>query len=133
MRKFAGMLTGVAAAFIMAGSAQAQDLSKTAKVYSFEIRPAVGVVVPLTDDLDTGWSRLSPRMQAEVGRSSFDGFWSTVSSVRTSGLSTSAGGSSVDVTLRYTMDDGRVSVERHRIDLVRDGGQYLIDDDTPVG
>ncbi len=55
MRKFAGMLTGVAAAFIMAGSAQAQDLSKTAKVYSFEIRPAVGVVVPLTDDLDTGW------------------------------------------------------------------------------
>jgi hypothetical protein len=72
-------------------------------------------------------------MQAEVGRSSFDGFWSTVSSVRTSGLSTSAGGSPVEVTLRYTMDDGRVSVERHRIDLVRDAGHFLIDDDTPIG
>ncbi len=82
-------------------------------------------------DLDTGWSMLSPRMQGEVGRSSYDGFWSTVSSVQASDFS--ARGNTVDVTLRYTMNDGRVLVERHRIDLVRGSDGYLIDDDTPIG
>jgi eukaryotic-like serine/threonine-protein kinase len=82
-------------------------------------------------DLDAGWSMLSPRMQAEVGRDSYDGFWGTVSSVRASDFSPR--GNTVDLTLRYTMDDGRVEAERHRIELVRDGGGYLIDDDTPVG
>ena len=82
-------------------------------------------------DLDAGWSMLSPRMQAEVGRSSYDGFWSTVSSVQASDFSPR--GNTVDVTLRYTMNDGRVLVERHRIDLVRGSDGYLIDDDTPIG
>jgi eukaryotic-like serine/threonine-protein kinase len=82
-------------------------------------------------DLDTGWSMLSPRMQGEVGRSSYDGFWSTVSSVQASDFSPR--GNTVDVTLRYTMNDGRVLVERHRIDLVRGSDGYLIDDDTPIG
>jgi hypothetical protein len=82
-------------------------------------------------DLDAGWSMLSPRMQAEVGRSSYDGFWNTVSSVQASDFSPR--GNTVDVTLRYTMTDGRVLVERHRIDLVRGSAGYLIDDDTPIG
>jgi hypothetical protein len=82
-------------------------------------------------DLDAGWRMLSPRMQAEVGRDSYDGFWSTVKSVQASQLAPD--GTTVGVTLRYTMDDGRVETERHRIDLVRRGGGYLIDDDTPVG
>lgn len=56
MRKLSGMLLGVAATFAVAGSAAAQDLSKTAKAYSFEIRPTVGIVFPLSPDgLDTGW------------------------------------------------------------------------------
>ncbi len=82
-------------------------------------------------DLDAGWSMLSPRMQAEVGRDSYDGFWSTVSSVQASNLSQD--GNTVDVTLRYRMDDGRVETEQHRIDLVSGDGGFLIDDDTPTG
>ncbi len=82
-------------------------------------------------DLDTGWSMLSPRMQAEVGRDSYDGFWSTVSSVEASDFSPH--GNAVDLTLRYTMNDGSVQVERHRIDLVRGDNGYLVDDDTAIG
>jgi serine/threonine protein kinase len=82
-------------------------------------------------DLDTGWSMLSPRMQAEVGRDSYDGFWGTVSSVEASDFSPH--GDTVDLTLRYTMDDGSVQVERHRIDLVRGDNGYLVDDDTAIG
>ncbi len=82
-------------------------------------------------DLDTGWSMLSPRMQAEVGRDSYDGFWGTVSSVEASDFSPH--GNAVDLTLRYTMNDGSVQVERHRIDLVRGDNGYLVDDDTAIG
>lgn len=82
------------------------------------------------DDLDAGWSMLSPGMKS-VGRDSYEGFWGSVSSVRASRFSPR--GDTVDLTLRYTMDDGRVSVERHRIELVRGNGGYLIDDDTPIG
>lgn len=82
-------------------------------------------------DLDTGWSMLSPRMQAEVGRDSYDGFWGTVSSVEAGDFSPH--GNAVDLTLRYTMNDGSVQVERHRIDLVRGDSGYLVDDDTAIG
>ncbi len=83
-------------------------------------------------DLDAGWGMLSPRMQARVGRGSYDGFWGTVSSVAASNLTRR--GDSVDVTLRYRMDDGRVETERHRIGLVPDGdGGQLIDSDTVIG
>ncbi len=83
------------------------------------------------DDLDAGWSMLSPRMQAEVGRDSYDGFWSTVSSVQASNLVQD--GDAVDVTLRYRMNDGSVQTEQHKIDLVTGDGGFLIDDDTPTG
>jgi serine/threonine protein kinase len=85
------------------------------------------------DDLDTGWSMLSPRMQSEVGRDSYDGFWGTIAAVQPSRLKTSPGGDSVDVTLRFTDNDGNVSVERHRIALVDGDGGYLIDDDQVIG
>jgi hypothetical protein len=42
-------------------------------------------------------------------------------------------GNAVDLTLRYTMNDGSVQVERHRIDLVRGDDGYLVDDDTAIG
>jgi hypothetical protein len=46
----------LAAAALMATAAEAQDLSKTAAKYSFEIRPTIGIVFPLSPDgLDTGW------------------------------------------------------------------------------
>ncbi len=94
------------------------------------VRDYYGIV---PDDLDTGWSMLSPRMQSEVGRGSYDGFWGTIASVQPSRLSASSGGNTVDVTLRFTRKDGSVSVERHRIDLVDGAGGHLIDDDQPIG
>jgi hypothetical protein len=94
------------------------------------VRDYYGVV---PDDLDTGWSMLSPRMQSEVGRDSYDGFWSTIDSVQPSRASTPAGGDVVDVTLRFTDNDGNVSVERHRLSLVEGDGGYLIDSDEIIG
>lgn len=56
MRKLSRALVAMAATTLLATAAEAQDLSQTAKTYSFEIRPAVGVVFPLSpDELDTGW------------------------------------------------------------------------------
>jgi serine/threonine-protein kinase len=94
------------------------------------VRDYYGIV---PDDLDTGWSMLSPRMQSEVGRGSYDGFWNTIASVQPSQTSTSAGGDAVDVTLRFTDNDGNVSVERHRLTLVEGDGGYLIDSDEIIG
>ena len=34
-----------------------------------------------------------------------------------------------DATLTYTRTDGTTSTERHRLDIVRQGDQYLIDSD----
>ncbi|MGZ5415974.1 MAG: serine/threonine-protein kinase [Nocardioides sp.] len=84
------------------------------------------------DDLDTGWSMLGPRMRS-VGRDSYESWWGTVETVSVSRITPNPGGGSADVTLRYVMKDGRVSVERQRIDLVRSGdGDYLINGDAPA-
>jgi hypothetical protein len=84
-------------------------------------------------DLDAGWSMLGPGMR-KVGRDSYEGWWGSVRSVQAIRPSPNAGGQSVDVTLRYTMDDGTVSVERHRIDLIRsDDGGYLLAGETTLG
>ena len=56
MRKFRGsILAGVVLVGLAASAASAQDLGKTAKAYNFEIRPAIGVVFGLSDDIGTGW------------------------------------------------------------------------------
>ncbi|HEX6518212.1 MAG TPA: serine/threonine-protein kinase [Nocardioidaceae bacterium] len=82
-------------------------------------------------DLDTGWTMLSGRFRSEVGRDSYESFWDDVEEVEASGT-TPAGSSSVLTTLTYHFDDGRVVRERQRIDLVREGGGYRIDNDTPL-
>ena len=84
------------------------------------------------DDLDTGWSMLGPGMRS-VGRDSYESWWGSVETVSVSRISPDPGGDSADVTLRYVMKDGRVSVERQRIDLLRSGdGDYLINGDAPA-
>jgi eukaryotic-like serine/threonine-protein kinase len=68
---------------------------------------------------------LTSGYQAEIGRGSFFGFWRTIRSVQVSDV-TPAGGGSVLATLTYTNSSGGTSVERHRLDLVRSSGTYLI-------
>lgn len=49
------ILAGAVLVALGAGTASAQDLKKTAQAYRFEIRPAIGVVFGLSDDIGTGW------------------------------------------------------------------------------
>lgn len=80
-------------------------------------------------DLDAGWSRLSPRMQQEVGRESYYGFWRTIESVDVANVRP-VGDDEVRAEITYTKNDGSVETEQHRLTLARDGSTYLIDDDT---
>ena len=84
------------------------------------------------EDLDTGWSMLGPGMRS-VGRDDYESWWGSVETVSVSRITPNPGGGSADVTRRYVMYDGRVSVERQRIDLLRSGdGDYLINGDEPA-
>jgi hypothetical protein len=78
---------------------------------------------------DEGWALLTPRYQAEVGRGSYNGFWSTIESVDVGRVS-DAGGNTVDATLTYTRKDGSTTTEQHQLSLVRSGNGYLIDGDN---
>jgi serine/threonine protein kinase len=78
---------------------------------------------------DAGWAQLGPREQ-RVGRSSYDGFWRTIESAQVSDVAAGASPNSVEATIRYRYASGRVVEERQRLELVRSGGRYLIDDDT---
>jgi serine/threonine protein kinase len=80
---------------------------------------------------DAAWAMLTPAYQGQHPRSSYDGFWSTISSVSVSDVQ-SAGDGAVDATLTYTKNGGGTSSERHRIDLAQSGDGYLIDGDGPA-
>lgn len=49
------ILAGAVLVSLAASAASAQDLQKTAEAYRFEIRPAIGVVFGLSDNIGTGW------------------------------------------------------------------------------
>ncbi len=84
------------------------------------------------DDLDAGWAMLSPDYQAEVGRGSYDGFWSTIESVDARNVRTVAGGSAVEATLVFVNSDGQTRTERHRLDVVDEGDGPLIAGDEAI-
>jgi len=86
----------------------------------------------LPDDTETGWSRLTPGFQQEVGSyEDYDGFWSTIDSVAVQDVR-AAGPDAVDATLVYTTD-GSSQSEVRRIELTRSGDDYLISGDAVVG
>jgi eukaryotic-like serine/threonine-protein kinase len=78
---------------------------------------------------DQAWAELAPAYQRSIGRSSFDGFWRTIRSVSVSNVEP-ARGNAVEATLTYHAADGGTSTERHRIELVRSGGGFLIAGDV---
>ncbi len=85
------------------------------------------------DDTDAGWQMLGPDLQAQ-GKGSYERFWGSLDSATPSDITPVAGSDDVEVTLRYVFDNGEVSVERQRLDLVPDGnGGWLINEDTPIG
>ncbi len=92
---------------------------------------AVGLVedyyAVLPGDRDAGWATLSPSLQEQIGRGSYEGFWSSVSSVSIVEIQ-DVGGGAVDVTLTY--DGG--SRETRRIDVGRVGGELRIVGDRVV-
>ena len=92
---------------------------------------AVGLVedyyAVLPGDRDAGWATLSPSLQQQIGRGSYDGFWSTISTVDIVAIQ-DVGGGSVDVTLTY--DGG--SRETRRLDVGRVGGELRIVGDRVV-
>ena len=80
---------------------------------------------------DAAWSQLGPGEQAQ-GRASYDRFWRSIESVEVSDVERVGGPGTdtqtVEATLTYRTTAGRVSTERHRLQLVRsDDGGYRID------
>jgi eukaryotic-like serine/threonine-protein kinase len=81
----------------------------------------------LPDDTETSWQMLSPQLQNEVGRGSYEGFWASVSDVRVDDV-TADGDGAVLVTLTYTTARG-TEQETRRLLVSEAGGGLLISDD----
>lgn len=81
----------------------------------------------LPGDLDAGWATLAPDLQDQIGRDSYDGFWSTISTVEIITIQ-DVGGGGVDVTLTY--DGG--SRETRRLQVAEVDGEPRIVADRVV-
>ena len=86
----------------------------------------------VTKDRDKTWAQLTPRYQAEVGRDTYDGFWSTIKAVKVKDLEVNSDTGAVIATLTYEKKDGGSSTERHELPVVEQGGGLLIDGDRPA-
>jgi eukaryotic-like serine/threonine-protein kinase len=87
----------------------------------------------LPSGTSSAWAALSPGFQAKIGGyGNYRGFWSTIASVSVGSTTVTQAGS-VDVSLTYRSNDGRVSSEVRRIYLERTGSGYLITGDAVVG
>jgi hypothetical protein len=101
-----------------------QELAKFVREYFKEV----------TKDRDTTWELLTPEYQDRMGgRSSYDGFWSTIDSVKVSDLEANAADGVVTATLTYDRKQGGSSTERHELTVVEDGDGFLIADDSRAG
>ncbi len=81
---------------------------------------------------DEGWAMLTPAYQAQTGRDSYDGFWSTIESVDVSQVDASGGGNTVDATLTYHKTNGEQTTERHQLELSPSGDSFKIAGDGPA-
>ena len=83
-------------------------------------------IVP--DDTESGWQRLAPSMQNEVGRDSYEEWWGGVADVELHSTEP-VGDDQVRVDLTYLMEDGSATRETQLLTLEQAGGQWLITDD----
>jgi hypothetical protein len=79
-------------------------------------------------DTDAGWERLSPSMQAEVGRDDYEEWWGSIDSVDLA-RTDAVGDRQVEIDLTYYFDDGRATQETQLLTLEPSGDRYLIADD----
>ncbi|MGA9746169.1 MAG: serine/threonine-protein kinase [Nocardioides sp.] len=86
----------------------------------------------LPDDTEAGWQMLSPGYQDEVGRSSYDGFWATISSVDAQDLEAVDDGNAVEATIVFVNDAGETLTEQHRLAVVDEGDGLRIAGDELV-
>ena len=81
----------------------------------------------LPGDTATAWQLLTPALQREIGRDTFEGFWATIDDVRVEGTE-DAGDGLVRVTLTYVTDGGS-ETETRQLGVERAGDRYLISED----
>jgi serine/threonine protein kinase len=81
----------------------------------------------LPEDTETGWQMLSPELQNEIGRGTYDGFWATIDDVQVDDVA-SDGDGAVLATITY-VTDGRSEQETRRLLVGEGGGGLLITDD----
>jgi hypothetical protein len=87
----------------------------------------------VTKNTSLTWGELTPTMQQRAqGRSGYDGFWKTISSVTVGTPQVNTSGTNAVVSLRFTKN-GVTTSETHRFTLVANNGGYLIDSDTFIG
>ena len=80
--------------------------------------------------LDTGWNRLGPGLQAQ-GKASYQQWWSQISNVVVVGAPRLVGDSVVEVTVEFTKS-GRRYHETHHLGMITRDGQSLINTDKAV-
>ena len=106
------------------GGKSDQEMAKFVRDYFKEV----------TKDRDATWALLTPEYQERMGgRAAYDGFWSTIDSVKVSDLQAGAADGAVTATLTYEKKDGGSSTERHELAVVEDGDGFLIADDSRAG
>ena len=88
-----------------------------------------GYFATMPGGTDRGWVQLAPRMQAEVGRGSYNAFWGSIRDVGVAGASAHPRNLTVSLDITYTRADGSVSRERQLLTLQRRGGRLLIASD----
>ena len=84
----------------------------------------------VTKDRDKTWQLLTPAYQRQVTRSGYDGFWSTIDSVRVGDLQADAGDGVVTAQLTYKRTDGSTATERRELRVVEGGDGFLIAGDS---
>jgi eukaryotic-like serine/threonine-protein kinase len=101
--------------------------SKTPQQPGNPVAAVTGYYALMPGDPDAGWQRLTPRFQQSPARSLsyYRSYWGSISSVSASGAT--GQGSTVEVTVNYTFKSGRKVQERHRYQLVNQGGRWLLD------
>ena len=83
--------------------------------------------------LDQAWSKLGPSLQAQ-GKDSYERFWKRIEKVDITFGPHFTGGDKVIVGLRFTMQNGSSSTERHLLGMaVNTNGEPLINTDQLQG
>jgi hypothetical protein len=87
----------------------------------------------VTQNRDSTWALLSPTMQSYAGgRSGYDGWWTTIRTVRVSQARANASANTAVARLTFTTKGGVTSTETHRFTFVKNGEAYLIESDKRV-